>query len=167
VSKENQEATADWLILVGALALFGSLFLAWSHQVTSSLLTVLGPVSSAVQGVPRDPTAWQVYSAADVVLALLALALVAAAAFGSRAVRQCALLAAAIALIFVIHALAAPPTNGTLVYNPSLNVPNYLPSSPGAGAGETVALLGLLSAIGGLVLSFASERRTAGAAVTA
>jgi hypothetical protein len=159
MSTEDREATANWLIVVGALALFGSLFLTWSHQVTPELLTVFGPLSSALNGVPHDPTAWQVYSAADVVLALLAAGLLASALLGSHAARQCALLAAAIAIIFVVHAIADPPTNGVLLYNPALNVPNYAPAGPGAGVGETVALLGLVLASAGLLLSFVAEPR--------
>ena len=42
----------------------------------------------------------------------------------------------------VIHAIASPPMNaGANIFQPSNNVPNYFPISPGAGIGETVALL--------------------------
>jgi hypothetical protein len=167
VSKEDQEATANWLILVGALALFGSLFLTWSHQLTTPLLTVFGPLSPALQGVPADPTAWQVYSAADVVLALLAAGLVASAVIGSRAARQCAAVAAVLAVIFVVHAIAAPPTNGVLLSDPSQSIPNYLSITPGAGVGETVALLALLLALAGLLLSLWNERMLTRASVAA
>ena len=157
VSKDREEAAAVWLIVVGAAALFASLFLTWSHQFSPYLLSVFGN-SGVLNGVPRNPDAWQVYSAADVLLALVAAALVAAGVFGSRAARQCAAVAALIALVFTVHALIVPPTNGALIFNPAESVPNYIPNAAGAGVGETVAILGLVLAVGGLTASLVSSR---------
>ena len=78
--------------MIGAGALFVSLFLTWSHQFSPGFLAQYGS-SDQLIGVPHDPTAWQVYSAADVVLTLLAAALVAVALAGSRAARIAALVA--------------------------------------------------------------------------
>ena len=156
MTKEQREAASDWLMLVGALVLFGSLFLTWSHQFSPAFLAQFG-TSDLLRGVPRDPTAWQVYTSADVLLALLALGLVAVALFGNRWVRVAALAGAAIALGFTMHAISAPPSNGANIFNPSLNVPNYVPNSPTAGLGETIALIGLIVAGGGLLLSFSAD----------
>jgi hypothetical protein len=155
-TKEQREVVADWLMVVGALALFVSLFLSWSHQFSPSFLAVWG-TSDALRGVPRDPTAWQVYSSADVLLALLGVALIAVAVFGSRAARVAALVGALIALAFTIHALAVPPTNGANIFDPALSVPNYAPAGASAGLGETVALIALGMAIAGLGLSFTAD----------
>jgi hypothetical protein len=154
------EPLGDWLILGGAAALFGSLFLPWSHQF-SQLLLMQFRGAPILQGVPHDPTAWQVYSVADVLLALVALALVLAAVVGNHAARQVVTVVSVIALIFVIHAVSAPPTTGTLLFNPALAVPQYAPTNPGSAPGETVALLGLLAALAGLALTFWVDRAAA------
>ena len=155
-SQENRESLADWLTMIGAVLLFASLFLTWSHQFSSQFLGAFGS-SELLNGVPRNPTAWQVYSTVDIVLALLAAGLVVTALFGSRWWRVCALAGVAVALAFTLHALAVPPTDGANIFNPSLSVPEY--SSPGstAGVGETVALVGLLLAIAGLGVSFSAD----------
>jgi hypothetical protein len=156
VSADNREALADWLVVVGGLILFVSLFLTWSHQFSPAFLTVFG-TSDLLRGVPHDPTAWQVYSAADVVLALLAAALVAVAMIGTRRLRMVATLAAAIGLGFTLHALSKPPTKGADIFKPSLSIPNYGPTGATAGLGETVAIIALLIALTGLALSFTAE----------
>jgi hypothetical protein len=156
VSKQQREVVADWLIVIGAVVLFVSLFLTWSHQFSRPFLAVFG-ASAALAGVPRDPTAWQVYSTADVLLALLALALVLVALFGSRGARLAALAAVAVALAFTVHALNVPPTNGADIFDPSLSVPNLYPNSPSAGPGEAVALIGLGAAVAGLLVSFTAD----------
>jgi hypothetical protein len=155
-SKENRETLADWLIVIGALALFGSLFLTWSHQFSRGFLNTFGS-SELLDGVPHDPTAWQVYSTADIVLALVAAGLVATALFGTRSWRWVAAGSVAIALAFTLHALAAAPTNGANIFNPSLSVPDYASPGATAGAGETVAIIGLAIAIAGLLLSFTAD----------
>ena len=71
MSRAVREAVADWLMLLAALVLVLSLFLTWSHQFPVQLRGVI-----ALRGVPRDPTGWQVYSVADVCLALVAYGLV-------------------------------------------------------------------------------------------
>lgn len=153
MSKETREALSDWFVVAGALLLLGSLFLTWSHQLSPSLLALFGS-DGPLRGVPRDPTAWQVYSTGDVVLAVLAAWLLTVALIGSRAARLVALFASALGLAFVLHALSSPPTNGAAnIFNPASRVPNYLPLSPGAGVGETVALIALGLATAGLALS--------------
>jgi hypothetical protein len=126
-----RERTGDLLILAGGAALFVSLFLTWSHQ----------PVLLA--GAPRNPTGWQVYSAVDVIFALLATALVAVALVGGRRARLGVLAAVGIAVAFVLHALSVPPTDAAAVAG-----------AASSGAGELVAIAGLGAAVAGLILSF-------------
>jgi hypothetical protein len=156
VSKETREAVADWLIVLGAVVLFASLFFTWSHQFSRLFLLTFGS-SDLLRGVPRNPSAWQVYSAADVVLALLAIALVAVAMLGTRPIRMAATAASAVALGFAFHALSSPPTNGANIFHPAFSVPHYASPGATAGAGETVAILGLLLALAGLALSFTAD----------
>jgi len=156
LTKENRETLSDWLIVAGALALFGSLFLTWSHQFSPSFLTEFG-TSELLDGVPRNPTAWQVYSTMDVVLGLLALAMLASALFGTRAWRFGVLVAVLVALAFTLHALGAPPTNGANIFDPALSVPAYQSPGSTAGPGETVAIAGLVVAVAGLLLSFSAD----------
>ena len=144
-------------MLIGAVCLFASLFLIWSHQLPRSLLAIAGD-SPALRGVPRDPTGWQVYSIMDVLLALLTLALVIVALAGrSRGPRVGVLLAVAVAFAFTVHALSVPPTNGVLVLNPVAASPQYLPRAAMAGVGETVALGSLLVAGAGLLVGLVTE----------
>lgn len=153
----SAQILAGWLTLLGAVGLFLSLFLTWSHQLPRSVLAVAGS-SPALRGVPRDPTAWQVYSIADVLLALLALALLVVALAGrSRGARLGVLLAGAVGIAFVVHALSVPPTNGVLVLDPVASSPRYVSSAATSGAGEVVALLSLALAGAGLVLSLATD----------
>lgn len=155
-SKENRESISDWLIVLGALGLFGSLFMTWSHQFSAPFLAEFG-TSVLLNGVPRNPTAWQVYSAADVLLALLALAMFLSALAGSRAARIVVLVAVGVALAFTIHAAAVAPTNGANIFNPSLSVPQYASPGSTAGPGETVAIVSLVLAAGGLLVSFTAD----------
>jgi hypothetical protein len=156
LTKQNRESLADWLIVGGSVALFSSLFLTWSHQFSSSFLNTFG-TSELLDGVPRNPTAWQVYSTMDIVLALLAVGMLASALFGTRPWRVGVSVGAAIALAFTLHAQGAPPTNGTNIFNPSLSVPGYQSLGSTAGPGETVAVIGLVVAIIGFLLSFSAE----------
>jgi hypothetical protein len=155
VSEARRESVADRLIVLSAGALFLSLFLTWSHQFSMAFITRAG---AAVQlhGVAPSPTAWQVYSVADLLLALLAGALLWVALIGGRVARVIALLAALLGLAFTIHALAAPPTNGVNVADPALGT-GYAPASPSAGGGEIVAIAALALAIAGLGLSFTAD----------
>ena len=50
-----------------------------------------------------------------------------------------------------------PPTNGVRIVNPAAVVPGYLPISPTAGVGETVALAALGVALAGVALSLISD----------
>jgi hypothetical protein len=147
---------ADWMMMVAALALLASLFLPWSHQLSGAVRAQYG-ASAALQGVPSDPTAWQVYSAVDVLLALLAGGLVAGALRGGRAARLGLMAALALAAAFTLHALSTPPTNGATLFDPTLNPPGYTLNSPSAGTGETLALIALGLGLGGLALSFTAD----------
>jgi len=150
-------ALSDWTVLVGSVILFASLFLAWSHQLPNSALAVAGS-SPALRGVPADPTAWQVYSVADVLLAALAVALLVVALVGrSRAGRILVLVAIVVAFAFIVHAIGTPPTNGVLVLNPVAASPQYLHPAPAAGAGETVALVALALAGTGIAVGLVTE----------
>jgi hypothetical protein len=140
VSRGLREAVADWLMLLGALVLVLSLFMVWSHQRP--------PAGVALTGIPRNPTGWQVYSAADVMLAALAAGFVYVSFLGTRLARASVLVPAAAGVAFVVHALSVPPTDG-------LAVPGGVPA--GSGVGEVVAIIGLLIAMTGLILSFTAD----------
>jgi hypothetical protein len=152
VSKRARETISDWLMAIAGPLLLGSLFLTWSHQFSRAFLARWGD-TSLLQGIPHDPNAWQVYSAADVLLALVAGGLLAVALWGGRIRRLVLALALAAALAFTVHALGTPPTNGAVVFEPSLNPPAYAPNSPRSGLGEDVALLALLLGTAGVALS--------------
>ena len=147
--RDVREVIADWLIVLGAVALLVALFLPWSHQFSPGFEARFAP-TGMLRGVPRDPTAWQVYSLADVGFALIVAGLLVAAMIGGRTRRLGVLLAAAVALAFTVHARSAPPTTGTVVHAPVTNRPR-------PGAGETVAIAALGVAIAGLVLSFTAD----------
>lgn len=146
-----REAIADWLMVLGAPILLLSLFLTWSHQFSRGFL-VRYEHTTALAGIPHDPTAWQVYSIIDVLLALLAVGLFVVALQGSRPGRIGVLMALGVAIVFVIHALGSPPTNGANLFDPALGA--YTPNHPTSGAGEIVALIGLLLGGSGVALSF-------------
>jgi hypothetical protein len=153
--RQLREGIADWMIVFGALLLLLSLFLTWSHQFTNAFVQEVG--SDQLQGVPRDPTAWQVYSIADVLLALLAGALVVAALVAGRAARISALVAAVVGLVFTIHAANVAPTNGINIGTPSPGVSHLVSNTATSGGGEVVAIVALGIAIAGLALSFTAD----------
>ncbi len=140
-------------MVIAGLALLGSLFLPWSHQLSGSVLAQYG-ATAALEGVPRNPTAWQVYSAVDVILALLAAALLAGALRGGRPARLGLMAALVIAVAFTLHALSTPPTNGATLFEAGVG---YAPESPAAGPGETLALVALGLGLGGLALSLTAD----------
>ena len=149
----RRETVGDGLLVAGALALFVSLFLPWSHQLSPAFL-VRARGNPVLQGIPADPTAWQVYSAADVALAMLAGALLVVALTGAAlSLRIGSVAGVALAIAFTIHALAKPPTNRA----GGLLALGYAPGSASAGAGETVALVGLAAGAVGLLLSFTPD----------
>jgi len=147
---------ADWLIAIGGVGLFTSLFLVWSHQLSPALLAIPG-ATVGLQGVPPDATGWQVYSVADAALAALAAALALAALIGRRPLRATLVPFVVIGLAFALHALSSPPTNGVRIVNPGTLIPVYAPISPTAGVGETVAVLALVVALVGIALSLISD----------
>ena len=144
-------------IILGAGALLViSLFLVWSHQLSPPVIARYAG-TGAFAGVPRDPDGWQVYSTADVGLALVAAGFGAVALRGGRTARLVLAGALAIALAFVAHALATPPTNGATVFAPSSHPPAYATTAATDGIGETVALVALAVGAAGLALSFTAE----------
>ncbi|HET8977143.1 MAG TPA: hypothetical protein VFN87_03235 [Solirubrobacteraceae bacterium] len=154
MSKRLRETVADWLMTLAALVLLVSLFLPWSHQISASLMAHYG-ASGVFAGVPRDPDAWQVYSIADVLLALLAGGLLAVALWGGRAPRLALALALVVGLAFVIHAVGVPPTNGVLVFDPATG--RYAATGASSGAGEALALAALVLGAAGVALSYSVD----------
>jgi hypothetical protein len=156
VTRASRETVSDWLMTLSAPILVGSLFLTWSHQFSPSFASQYG-ATAAVQGIPRDPNAWQVYSAADVLLALLAAGLFALALWGGRVPRLIVALALTVALVFTVHATSVPPTNSVTVFVPSLNDPADAANSPSSGPGEVAALVALGLGIAGVLLSYSVD----------
>jgi hypothetical protein len=152
-SEDTRERLGDGLMIAGAAALLLSLFLSWSHQFSPAFLAEFGS-SVLLNGVPRNPTAWQVFTSVDVLLALLAGALVLTALVGQRSARMVVLAAVGVALAFTLHAIGDPPTKGANIFNPAAGVPAYTSTGATAGPGETLALVGLGAAIAGLGLGF-------------
>lgn len=155
MSREVREVVADWMIVAGSIALFASLFLVWSHQFSHAFILRVG--ADQLQGIARNPTAWQVYSIADLLLMLVAAALFVAALVGGHRARIAVTVVAVLALIFVAHAIGEAPTNGANVADPSAGPGHYFPSSATSGAGEVVAVFGLGVAIAGLALSLTTD----------
>lgn len=154
--RRRAELAGDWMVIAGAAVLFGSLFLTWSHQFSRRFLAEWG-AAPVLSGVPRNPTAWQVYSIADVLLALLAVSLPAIALTAGRRGRLVLLATAGVALAFTVHALNVAPTNGAAFYQPMLGTPGYVPNMPTAGPGEPLAIVGLGIAMVGLLLTLGAE----------
>ena len=156
MTKVEVGVVADWLVLLSAIVLFDSLFLVWS-RLSPAYLAISDRLQT-LQGVPHDPTGWHVYSAADIVLALLAVGLFAVALMGTRMARCGALAAVLLALAFAIHAADVPPTNGAAsAFRPSLGVDGYVAPSPRPGPGETVAIIALAAAVVGIGSSLAAD----------
>jgi hypothetical protein len=156
VSKDDRGVIADWVVLLSGVLLFASLFLAWSRL--SPAYVAVADRLQTLQGVPPDPTAWQVYSAADVVLAVLAASLAVIALVGNKRGQIGAMVAALLALAFAIHAVGAAPTNGAPdALRASADVTQYVAPAPDPGAGETLAIIALVSAIAGLGVSLVSD----------
>lgn len=156
MTKGNRERISDWLMAIAGPLLALSLFLPWSHQFSASFAARYAG-TAVLADVPRDPSAWQVYSAADILLAVVAAGLVAVALGGGRTRRTALALALGAALAFTIHALAVPPTNGALIFDSTASPPAYVSSHPAAGIGELVALAALALGAAGVALSFAAD----------
>ena len=151
-----RETISDWLMAIAGPLLLGSLFLTWSHQLSAPLRARYG-ATAALSGVPVDPTAWQVYSAADAFLAAVAVGLFVVALLGGRGRRVVLALGLAVALAFVVHALSVPPTNGAAVFDPSLVPPGYTANTVTSGAGEVLALVALVLGAVGVALGFTAD----------
>lgn len=148
----TREVAADWLMIAGGAVLLLALFLPWSHQFSPGVLARFGS-SAALAGVPRSPDAWQVYSIVDVLIAVLAAALAGVAFAGRRTARLLCAAGIALAAAFILHALAAPPTNGADLAEHVGGVVRYVPNAPRSGPGELLALAGLGVALLGIGLS--------------
>ena len=140
--------------MAAGLLLLISLFLVWSHQLSAAVVARHAGTGT-FDGIPRNPDAWQVYTSADVLLALLSVGLVTAALRGGRTVRMVLTAAVAVALAFVVHALGTPPTNGASVFDPTTG--GYVATGAHAGFGATVALVALAIAAAALLLSFTAD----------
>ena len=156
MSRRARGLASDWLLLAGAAGLLGSLFLTWSHQYSRSDLSLPG-VHAALAGVPPDATAWQVYSAVDVLLAALAFAIAVCALVGRRLMKRIVLVAALGALAVCAHALAVPPTNGVGIVLRGSGPPHALSLAASSGAGETVGLAALAVSLAGLALARSAD----------
>lgn len=150
MSRRARELTADWLLVFAAAGLLASLFLTWSHQYPGSATRFPG-LAVALAGVPRDASAWQIYTVADVLLAVLAGAILVAALVGGAAIRVWLCLPVAGALAFASHAIAVTPTNGADLVAPG--GARYIRVAARPGSGETVAVVALGVAFGALLLS--------------
>ena len=151
-----RETISDWLMAIAGPLLLGSLFLTWSHQLSPGFVARYGG-TAALAGIPADPNAWQVYSAADVLLAVVAAGLLLVALFGGRGRRLALALALAVALAFVVHALGVPPTNGAVVFDPTLTPPGYTGNPVSSGGGEVLAVVALVLGAAGVALSFSAD----------
>ncbi|MGH2890509.1 MAG: hypothetical protein ACRDNJ_12880 [Solirubrobacteraceae bacterium] len=154
MSRRLRETVSDWLMALAAPLLLGSLFMAWSHQFSRAFERRWGD-TSALRGVPPDPTAWQLYSAADVLLALVAAGLLAVSLWGGRARRVVLALALAVALAFTAHAAVSPPTNGATIFDAATGA--YVPNDPSTGAGEYLALAALALGAAGVAVAFTAD----------
>jgi hypothetical protein len=141
-------------MMAAAVLLLISLFLVWTHQLSAAVVNKYG-ATGTFDGIPRNPNAWQVYTSADVLLALLSVGLMLAAFRGGRTFRMVLTAAVAIALAFVVHALGTPPTNGASVFDPATR--SYVATGAHAGIGVTVALVALGAAAAGLLLSLTAD----------
>jgi hypothetical protein len=141
-------------MVAAAALLLVSLFLVWSHQLSPAVIRRYG-ATGTFDGVPRAPDAWQLYTAADVLMALLAVALLVAALRGNRTLRIVLVAAVAIAIAFVVHAVAVPPTNGANVFDARADA--YVATGASSGPGETLALVALAVAAAALLVSFTAD----------
>lgn len=153
MSRGLRETISDWLMAIAGPLLLGSLFLTWSHQLSAPLRARYG-ATAALAGIPANPTAWQVYSAADVFLAAVAGGLFLVALLGGRWGRAVLAGALVVALAFVIHALSVPPTNGVVLFDPTLTPPGYSANAVTSGAGPVLALVALVLGAAGVALAF-------------
>jgi hypothetical protein len=142
-------------MVAAAVLLLVSLFLVWSHQLSPTIVRRYASTGT-FDGVPRAPDAWQLYTAADVLLALVAAALLVAALWGARVLRLVLIGAVAVAMAFVAHAIVVPPTNGANVFDPQTGA--YVATGASSGAGEPLALAALALAAAALLLSLAGDR---------
>jgi hypothetical protein len=142
-------------MVAAAVVLLVSLFIAWSHQLSPAIVRRYG-ATGTFDGVPRAPDAWQLYTVADVLLALVAAALLVAASWGVRALRLVLVGAVAVALAFVAHAVVVPPTNGANVLDPRTGA--YVATGASSGPGEPLALAALALAATALLLSLRADR---------
>jgi hypothetical protein len=141
-------------MMAAALLLLISLFLVWSHQLSPAVVAHYAGTGTFA-GIPRNPDAWQAYTTADVLLALVSVGLLVAGLRGGRTIRMVLTAAVAVALAFVVHALGTPPTNGANVFDSATR--DYVATGARAGIGVTVALIALALGAAALLLSFTAD----------
>ena len=157
MSARLREQSGDLAMVLAGPLLVISTFLVWSHQFSAATLKQYGS-SLALQGVPHDPDAWQVYSTVDVLLVVLAIALVAVALAGDRTARWVLLAALVGALAFCVHAVAVAPTNGTLIDDATTG--RYVDTGASSGVGELVALAALCLGAAGVLVTLLIDARS-------
>ena len=157
MSARLREQSGDLAMVLAGPLLVISTFLVWSHQFSAVTLKRYGS-SLALQGVPHDPDAWQVYSTVDVLLVVLAIALVAVALAGDRTARWVLLAALAVALAFCVHAVSFAPTNGTLIGDAATG--RYADTGASSGVGELVALAALCLGAAGVLATLLTDPRS-------
>jgi hypothetical protein len=147
------------LAVVGAVAVLVSLFLAWGGTGRANVLVLFGAVNRLGDFFKApSANAWDAYPVAAVALMLLAL-LVLAAAFGHRAwVKLIALAGAVAGLAFVIDQISDPPQTSvklpaSLLRALPRDFAHHLRTGT-SGAGETLAAIGVIAGVGGLIVTF-------------
>jgi hypothetical protein len=141
-------------MMAASVLLLISLLLVWTHQLSPAVVARYAGTGT-FDGIPRNPDAWQVYTSADVLLALVSVGLMVAALRGGRTIRMVLIAAVAVALAFVVHALGTPPTTGASVFAPATR--SYVATGAHAGIGVTVALVALAAAAAALLLSITAD----------
>ena len=91
------------------------------------------------------------------ITALVAGGLLLVALFGGRGRRRALALGLVVALVFVIHALSVPPTNGVVVFDPTLTPPGDTANPVTSGGGEVLALVALALGGVGVALGFSVD----------
>ncbi len=154
MSRERRETVADWLMVLGAVGLLGSLFLTWSHQFSPAFLASGAPRTNSRASRTTRPRGrctrrrtwcWRCWPPALVAVALV----------GNRAARITAGLAAIGRSRSRCTRSAA--RRRTAPTSSIRRRRRTCPSDPKSGAGEIVALAALGVALAGLALSFTAD----------
>jgi hypothetical protein len=164
VTVEARSRLATALVVCGALGLLGSLFLEWRISPVHNFLILFGALDRIGGFFAADRTGWQLYSVANILLALLTALLLVAAFVRRRPLRAVAAILALAGLAFAIHALLATPgpTGSRTAIGGSGAGPIVSRDVPAlyaaVGPGETVAIVALTLAVLGLAIQRPSRR---------